>query len=291
MNKQNFNPLYVSGARFRSFSLFVLSLMAIFTLVMSCCFNVYAFNNATSKQQLPLNNEPSEIIEPFRYEQSIYSSILTENRDLFIHLPSNHKATSIYLSVGNEKREGRGFAKGAEMLSELINRHLNSVSDFKFKQYNAHNHTSVAYISLYNGLNYLFSNHQAPALNSYKEYQQYGGIAALKAFFAKRGALYQNDTRVPVHTLAALGYTFMQEGRSDYAIKLLKSNLVEHTDNSVLYGALAFIQEQNKQHEEALTFYKMALQYFNNTIETAAMQKYYVAKIKALTPRVQNSKE
>ncbi|MBC3766080.1 alpha/beta hydrolase [Neptunicella marina] len=230
---------------------------------------------------------------PFEYFIASSPALEGENDGLVSQLTALAGQTeprSLYLSAGEKSREGKGFVDGAHAAAEVFKRISNPHFSWTFQQHSGQNHTSVSYLSLFLGLSELFNDYQAPPLNTYQEFKQYGGMSALKAFYKKRGLRFKNATKVPVHTIASLAYAFLSEGKSSDGITLLTDNLPDYSDNSVLYGALAYLHEENQTYQSALQSYQSALRHFNPLLERQETQKYYMAKVQEMAEKLSKNK-
>jgi len=133
------------------------------------------------------------------FNQYIASSPAVDHTDtvLFDQLENvliKHKNLnqSIYFSVGEKTREGKGFTDGAIHLSKIFTNKAPKSLTWRYDFMPAQNHTTAAYPSLFKGLSAVFSDYESPALTSYEAFERNGGMSGLTKFFEYRGNKYKN---------------------------------------------------------------------------------------------------
>lgn len=188
---------------------------------------------------------------------------------------------SLYMSVGDETREGTGFYFGANKLYTLLNK-SNDGPNLTFEHLKGQNHTSAPYVAIFNGLASVFYDFEEPAINSVKTLKHYGGIDKLIMFFEQRGKKYGVTQEIPQTTITRLAFAFYGEGKLDEAITLLNNNINKYLNPTRILGALGFVLEQKGIMNEALLAYEKALALVIQHEAGSQSQQYYQSKVKEL---------
>lgn len=234
----------------------------------------------------------TKLTTPQTFENLIASSAALgdSDKELIAKLANSIKSApsnAIYFSVGQAEREGKGFSDSAHELAKRLN--SSNALNWTFEQHPRHNHTSAAYIALYQGLAYAHQDYEGPALKTYQEFKTFGGLDALNKFYQQRGKKYGDNSQIPIHVITGLAFAFYGENKIDRGIELLNKTVSNYRDASRIYGALGFLYEQKKNTKAAKSSYQKALDAVIKNNGKADSRAYYQSKVEQLTTQIESN--
>ena len=94
------------------------------------------------------------------------------------------------------------------------------------------NHASIPYISLFNGLGFIFSDWQLPP-DSLKK-----GLSAVDAHYAHLASKYGVEIATPENVINLLGYTYLRNGDMENAIDVFTQNVKRYPKSANVYDSL-----------------------------------------------------
>ena len=166
---------------------------------------------------------------------------------------NNHKY--FYMSVGNEP----AYFSALEEFSSLIKEKSSKSIDFEYSKWNNENHATIPYLSLYNGLKFIFSDWQLPliswqlALISLDQ-----GMLAIDEHYKNTSAKYNIKLKTPENIMNTLGYRYMQKKDFKNAIKIFSENVKRYPKSPNVYDSLGEAYETNNQLKLAKKNYQKA---------------------------------
>ncbi|MEW6991448.1 alpha/beta hydrolase-fold protein [Colwelliaceae bacterium 6441] len=171
----------------------------------------------------------------------------------------NISERSIYFTLTDAVVEGK--AAGDAMTSFVANltssdpKGLNWSYDFIPNQV----HMTTPYITLYEGLTFVFSDFQAPKIASLQDYEALGGMAGLNKHYALRSEKYSVNNVIPERTLRRIGFTILDDGHSKEALIILETNATKNPNSLRALNALGTAYQELQQNQKAIEVYSKAL--------------------------------
>ncbi len=154
----------------------------------------------------------------------------------------------IYMTVGDEP----DYFDPLEAFSSLLREKTNGTVDFQYVKMLAEDHASVPYISLFNGIRFIFSDWQLPR-------EKFGeGLAAIDEHYAKLSSKYGNTVETPENVINLLGYTYLRNNEIETAISVFSENVKRHPGSANVYDSLGEGHENFNQDKLAGENYQKA---------------------------------
>lgn len=115
------------------------------------------------------------------------------------------------------------------------------------------------YLTLFEGLTYVFSSYHAPRFSSYIDYVNSGGMRALVNHYERRADIYGTDENILQETLSELAYVFLDDDQTENALdiyfnltKLIPESAMAFSGLSEVYKSMTRYQQSIKAHQEAV---------------------------------------
>ncbi|MCK4663209.1 MAG: alpha/beta hydrolase [Bacteroidales bacterium] len=174
------------------------------------------------------------------------NDIVKETKNL---LRSNYDSQKyFYMTVGNEP----DYFSVLGEFSALIKEKSNEIIDLKYVKMETENHASIPYLSVFNGLRFIFSDWQLPA-------EKFGlGLSAIDEHYKYVSAKYDFEIKTPENVINLIGYTFLGNQDIENAIKVFAENVKRFPLSSNVYDSLGETYETNNELELAEKNYQMA---------------------------------
>uniref|UniRef100_UPI003216A4D9 alpha/beta hydrolase-fold protein n=1 Tax=uncultured Draconibacterium sp. TaxID=1573823 RepID=UPI003216A4D9 len=153
-----------------------------------------------------------------------------------------------YMTVGDEPN----YFEPLKEFSEFMK--LQSIDDVQFKyiKMEGENHATTPYLTLYNGLRFIFSDWNVPRDLIEKD------LTVIDEHFNKLSKKYGVEVSTPENIINALGYRELQGGDLDAAIHIFKENVKRYPKSANVYDSLGEAYENNKQIDLARKSYEKA---------------------------------
>jgi len=213
-----------------------------------------------------------------RYEERIYQQYLLRGKQE----TSGNK--SIYFSLASQMEEGKAATDAMESFLARLTQAPPAKLDWHYDQLLNETHISAYYPSLFNGLNHVFKDYQAPLLQSVKEYQKLGGLAGIKQHYQQRAINYGIGHNLPEVHLTRIGNFLLQEGQSQEALALYLSQIEGHASSAQVYSGLGEVYKELKDYDQAIEAHQTAIKLAAN------MQVGWQGVFKRRLQRVQQEK-
>lgn len=155
-----------------------------------------------------------------------------------------------YMTVGDEP----AYFEALGEFSSLVKEKSAKAIDFKYTKMEAENHTTIPYLSVFNGLRFIFSDWQLV-----KEDLE-GGLSAIDDHYKTISAKYMMKMSTPENVINALGYNYLQKEEIDAAIKVFTENVKRYPKSANVYDSLGEAFENDEQYEKALKNYQKAFE-------------------------------
>ena len=155
---------------------------------------------------------------------------------------------SFYMTVGDEI----DFFNPLDEFSDLIKEKSGKAISFQYVQMPRDNHMSTPYLSIFNGLRFIFYDWTLPD----ETFQN--GLLAIDDHFATVSKKYDYKVVTPENTINNLGYSYLGAGRIPKAIEVFKENVKRFPKSANVYDSLGEAFENNNQLELAKKNYSEA---------------------------------
>ena len=153
-----------------------------------------------------------------------------------------------YMTVGDEPN----YFDPLEAFSSSLREKTKGTVDFQYVKMLTEDHASVPYISLFNGLRFIYSDWQLPR-------EKFGeGLEAIDAHYAKVSSAYGYKVETPENVINLLGYNYLQNNQIETAVSVFSENVKRYPGSSNVYDSLGEAQENNKQYKLAEKNYQKA---------------------------------
>jgi len=159
-----------------------------------------------------------------------------------------NKPKFLYMSIGNEP----DYFKPLEDFSNAIKTKSAEAIQFKYDKYMEDNHGTTPYLSVFNGLKFIFSDWQLPIITFAK------GLDAIDEHYQEISLKYGFEIQTPENQINALGYNYLQNKDFDNAIKVFKENVKRYPKSANVYDSLGEAFEKNNQLKLAKQNYETA---------------------------------
>ena len=164
-------------------------------------------------------------------------------------LRSNYnKEKSFYLTVGDEPE----YFPALGEFSSLISEKSDEIIDFEYIKMETENHSTIPYLSLFNGLKFIFSDWQLP------ESKIEQGLPSIDKHYAALSAKYDMEIATPEIIINFLGYVYLQNKNIENAIIVFTENTRRYPGSSNVYDSLGEAYETNNQLDLAKQNYQKA---------------------------------
>jgi pimeloyl-ACP methyl ester carboxylesterase len=153
-----------------------------------------------------------------------------------------------YMTVGDEP----DYFDPLEAFSSSLREKTKGTVDFQYVKMLAEDHASVPYISLFNGIRFIFSDWPLPR-------EIFGeGLAAVDLHYAKISSKYGFKVETPENVINLLGYTHLRNNDLENAISVFLENVRRYPGSANVYDSLGEGYENNNQDALAGENYQKA---------------------------------
>jgi len=164
-------------------------------------------------------------------------------------LKANYKKIpDFYMTVGDEPN----YLESLDEFSELVKEKSDKAINFMYVQLQGENHATTPYLTVFNGLRFVFSDWMLPKSVIIK------GIDGIDEHFAKLSKKYGYKIETPENTINRIGYNYLQIENYDKAIEIFKENVKRFPNSANVYDSLGEAYEKNKQLKLAIKNYQKA---------------------------------
>ena len=162
--------------------------------------------------------------------------------------PYNKNRKHFYMTVGDEP----DYFDPLEAFSSTMKQKTKGTVDFQYVKMLSEDHASVPYISLFNGIRFIFSDWELPR-------EKFGeGLAAIDAHYAKVSSAYGQKVGTPENVINLLGYTYLRNNQIETAISVFSKNVKRYPGSANVYDSLGEAYENNSQYKLAEKNYQKA---------------------------------
>ena len=154
----------------------------------------------------------------------------------------------LYITLGDEPTYTETLKKFTTLLKEKTN---GLQWDFSVRK--SEDHGSIPLKSLYDGLEFIYSDWRIPNEVVDK------GIKSIKKQYKKLSEKYSYQIEIPEFFINNHGYRLLNQGKINKALELFKYNVQAYPNSANVYDSLGEGYENDKQFEKALDNYKIAV--------------------------------
>ncbi len=169
-------------------------------------------------------------------------------------LKSKYKNVNFYMTLGNEPQ----YIKTLERFEDIVKEKSPKGFDFIWKSYPNDDHGSVVHLSIYNGLEHIFSDWPLPA-ESFNE-----GLTAIDEHYRKLTEKYGYAVQTPEFTINQLGYVYLGKKETEKAISVFTENVKRFPESANVYDSLGEALENKGDLAEAKINYQKAVDLAEN---------------------------
>jgi len=155
----------------------------------------------------------------------------------------------LYITLGNEP----DYFKSIKRLNKLLKNKTEKLQ-WKYSKREQEDHGSVPLISLYDGIEFIYSGWRVPAEVAS------AGIDGIKKHYNDLSVKYGYTIEVQEAYLNRLGYQFMAQDHLENAIAVFKYNVELNSNSANVYDSLGEGLESNNQFDLALKNYQKAVE-------------------------------
>jgi len=155
-----------------------------------------------------------------------------------------------YMTLGDEPN----YTEAVETFVKMVKSVSSDGLEFKYTHMTKENHGSIPHLSIYNGLESIYSDWQLPK-DKYKE-----GLASIDHHYKFLTDKYGYKIETPEYTINGLGYFYLQkEEDTDKAIEVFKENVKRFPASANVYDSMGEAYENNGQFAESEKNYAKAV--------------------------------
>ena len=160
-----------------------------------------------------------------------------------------NQPTYLYMTVGNEP----DYFKPLEEFSTNVLEKSKEAIDFNYEKMESEDHASIPYITLFNGLRFIFSEWRLPN----EKFAQ--GMDSIDTHYKYISAKYGFEIKTPEYVINNLGYQYLRNNDIEKAIEVFKENTKRYPESANVYDSLGEAYENNNQLVLAKNNYQKAV--------------------------------
>ncbi len=160
---------------------------------------------------------------------------------------SNFKK-DLYITIGDEPT----YTNSLNRISDLLSNNAENLN-WKLSKREGENHGSVPLLSVYDGLEFIYSDWP---LNNDVALK---GIDAIKEHYSNLIEKYGYDIKIPEFTLNVIGYQLLQEEEIEKAIEVFEHNVNLYPNSANVYDSLGDALERSGELTSAKNNYEIAV--------------------------------
>lgn len=168
------------------------------------------------------------------------------------------KKKSLFITLTDQRAEGVEATKALNQFVTILKNKTFENLNWKYQFIPNQVHMTTPYLTLYQGLTYIFDDYRMPTFAGFDEYNKRGGMQGLQHYYVQRANKYQTSTQVPERAVRRLGYAILDDKHYDEAIQIFKNNSNKNPQSAGALNALAEAYEESQYINKALETYKSA---------------------------------
>ncbi len=158
------------------------------------------------------------------------------------------KYTYFYMTVGNEPK----YFEPLKEFSGYVQTKSDESISFKYVKMEKENHGSIPYLSVYAGLQYIYSDWQLP------KDKMAAGLDSVDEHYKNISEKYNAKIETPEFIINVLGYGFLNKKEYEKAISMFKENVKRYPKSANVYDSLGEAYEKSNNLKMAAKNYKKA---------------------------------
>jgi len=176
------------------------------------------------------------------------AALLNQAEDL---LKSKYKSNKqFYMTLGDEP----DYVASLDKFSSLIETKSPEELDFTYLQMKDENHGSAPHVSIYRGLESIYSGWQIPKEKFIE------GLTAIDQHYKDLSAKYNYEIKTPEQIVNILGYSYLNSKEHEKAINVFKENVERYSASSNVYDSLSEAYEKSGKMTDAEKNYSKAVE-------------------------------
>ena len=156
---------------------------------------------------------------------------------------------TLYMTIGAEP----AYEESLNKMTNLLEAHPSSGIEWKYMQMESENHGSVPHKTIYDGLEFIYTDWQLTA-------DKTNNLAAIEAHYKHINEKYGYKILITEATLNQIGYRVMGNGDMESAIQIFIRNVEKYPASANVYDSLGEAYEQNEQLNLAVKSYNKAVE-------------------------------
>lgn len=204
-----------------------------------------------------LATEP-EIFDNYIAASPVVQIFNSELQSRFVTFFKEHPTInkSVYFTLTEATAEGSVVYNALNKFVDLFKKEAPKTLHWKYDFIENHVHMTTPYVTMYNGLNRVFHDYQAPTFQSYQEYVDKGGMKGLENYFVKRAQKYDLSPVITHETMRMLANVLYGEKQEKLALEILITNTKNHPNSIGAHNSLARLYRRLQQIDNAKATYQ-----------------------------------
>lgn len=204
-----------------------------------------------------LATEP-EVFDNYIAASPVVQIFNSELQSRFVTFFKEHPTInkSVYFSLTEATAEGSVVYNALNKFVDLFKKEAPKTLHWKYDFIENHVHMTTPYVTMYNGLNRVFHDYQAPTFQSYQEYVDKGGMKGLENYFVKRAQKYDLSPIITHETMRMLANVLYGEKQEKLALEILITNTKNHPNSIGAHNSLARLYRRLQQIDNAKATYQ-----------------------------------
>lgn len=187
-------------------------------------------------------------ISPYLMYDNLYTVKLTKKELKKVYRPD----VMLYMTIGNEP----AYFESLDEFRNIVEKQSPEGLKFTLTKMDDENHGSIAHLSIYRGLESIFSGWKLPD-DAFSK-----GLNFVDQHYRSLSEKYNYNIQTPEYVINALGYYFLRQTKEmEKAISTFLENVDRFPNSANVYDSLGEAYENDQQFENAYESYQKAVAY------------------------------
>ncbi len=213
-------------------------------------------------------------------ELAIYKKALTNSHK------NNTSEKSLYFTLSNEAEEGKEVTNALNNFVKLLTERPPEKLNWHYEFLANQTHSTVSYLTFFNGLTHVFKGYQAPRFSSYQEYRDFGGMHSMETHYKKRAETYGTDKNIPEDTLLNLASMLLSNSQLRAALSLYRQLTNDFPDSAESFSGLGQVYNLLNQSDKSIMAHQKAVRLANKQ-SPAWQQELFQSRLDKVNERAQ----